>query len=56
MLAQVGGLDRATLDFSVKDPNGGEELAHRSPEEIIDEIGALDAETAAVLQIMWGLL
>jgi type I restriction enzyme M protein len=27
----------------VKNPNGGEEIKHRSPQEIIDEIAALDA-------------
>jgi type I restriction enzyme M protein len=33
----------------VKNPNGGEEIAHRSPQEIMDEIAALDAESAEVL-------
>jgi type I restriction enzyme M protein len=33
----------------VKNPNGGEEVAHRSPAEIMDEIAALDAESAEVL-------
>jgi type I restriction-modification system DNA methylase subunit len=32
-------------DLSVKNPNGGEEITHRSPEEIMDEIAALDAES-----------
>jgi len=35
--------------LSVKNPNGGEEIAHRSPQEIMDEIAALDAESAEVL-------
>jgi len=35
--------------LSVKNPNGGEEVAHRSPQEILDEIAALDAESAEVL-------
>ena len=30
-------------------PNGREEIAHRSPQEIMDEIAALDAESAEVL-------
>ena len=30
-------------------PYGVEEIAHRSPQEIIDEIAALDAESAEVL-------
>ena len=33
----------------MKNPNGGEEVIHRSPEEIMDEIAALDAESAEVL-------
>jgi len=36
-------------DLSVKNPNGGEEIAHRTPEAIMDEIAALDAESAEVL-------
>ena len=49
-------LDPATCDLSVKNPNGGEEVAHRSPQEIMDEIAALDAESAAVLETIRGLL
>jgi type I restriction enzyme M protein len=52
----AGGIDGKTYDLSVKNPNGGEEAAHRGPEEIIDEIAALDAESAAVLQTIRGLL
>ena len=43
-------IDQATFDLSVKNPNGGEEVAHRSPKEILDEIAALDAESAQVLK------
>ncbi len=42
-------VDQATFDLSVKNPNGGEAAAHRSPREILDEIAALDAESAQVL-------
>jgi len=42
-------IDQTTFDLSVKNPNGGEEITHRSPEIIIDEITALDAESAKVL-------
>ncbi|WP_449446786.1 N-6 DNA methylase [Thermomonas brevis] len=42
-------VDQATFDLSVKNPNGGEVAAHRSPREILDEIAALDAESAEVL-------
>jgi type I restriction enzyme M protein len=42
-------IDKTTFDLSVKNPNGGEEIAHRSPQEIMDEIAKLDAESAKVL-------
>jgi type I restriction enzyme M protein len=49
-------IDQIAFDLSVKNPDGGEEVTHRSPEEIIDEIFALDAESAAVLETIRGLL
>jgi type I restriction enzyme M protein len=45
----VAFINQATFELSSKNPNGGEEITHRSPEEIIDEITALDAESAEVL-------
>ena len=45
----VTGIDTTSYDLSVKNPNGGEEVALRSPQEILDEIAALDAESAEVL-------
>jgi hypothetical protein len=41
-------IDQTTFDLSVKNPNGGEEIKHRSP-RIMEEIAALDAESAEVL-------
>ena len=49
-------IDQTTFDLSVKNPNGGEEIVHRSPEEIMDEIAALDAESAEVLENIKALL
>ena len=49
-------IDQATFDLSVKNPNGGEVVAHRSPEEIMNEIAALDAESAEVLGNIRSLL
>ncbi|MDH5192853.1 MAG: type I restriction-modification system subunit M [Nitrospira sp.] len=49
-------IDQATFDLSVKNPNGGEVVAHRSPQEIMDEIAALDAESAEVLEHIKTLL
>lgn len=49
-------IDPVSFDLSVKNPNGGEEVAHRSPLEILDEIAALDAESADVLAGIRALL
>ncbi|OJZ17497.1 MAG: type I restriction endonuclease subunit M [Thiobacillus sp. 65-29] len=49
-------IDPATFDLSVKNPNGGEEVVHRSPQVIMDEIVALDAESAQVLANIRALL
>jgi type I restriction enzyme M protein len=47
--ADAKSIDPATFDLSVKNPNGGEAVAHRRPQEIMDEIAALDAESAEAL-------
>ncbi|MDB6004518.1 MAG: Type restriction endonuclease subunit, partial [Prosthecobacter sp.] len=52
----VEGIDTKTFDLSVKNPNGGEEITHRSPHEIMDEIAALDAESEEVLGNIRALL
>ena len=52
----VAAIDSKTFDLSVKNPNGGEAIAHRSPQEIMDEIAALDAESAEVLANIKALL
>src|SRR5437867_1875398 len=49
-------IDPATLDLSVTNPNGGEEIVHRSPAAIMDEIATLDAESAEVLLNIKALL
>ena len=49
-------IDPKTFDLSVKNPTGVDEVTHRSPLEIMDEIAALDAESAGVLQTIRGLL
>jgi type I restriction enzyme M protein len=46
---EAASIDPATFDLSVKNPNGNEAVVHRSPQDIIDEITALDAESAEVL-------
>jgi type I restriction enzyme M protein len=52
----VKDIDPKTFDLSVKNPNGGEEIAHRNPEVIMDEIAALDAESDGVLKAIRRLL
>jgi len=49
-------IDQTTFDLSVKNPNGGEDVAHRSPQAIMDEIAALDAQSAQVLENIKALL
>jgi type I restriction enzyme M protein len=46
---KVADIDKATFDLSVKNPDGGEEITHRSPAAIMKEIAELDAESAQVL-------
>ncbi len=52
----VKTIDPATFDLSVKNPNGGEAVTHRNPKEIMDEITALDAESAEALGNIKALL
>jgi type I restriction enzyme M protein len=49
-------IDPETFDLSVKNPNGGETVVHRSPHEIIEEILRLDAESVDVLEAIKALL
>jgi type I restriction enzyme M protein len=52
----VAGIDAATWDLSVTPPAGGGEVALRTPQEILDEIAALDVESAEVLAAIKGLV
>ena len=49
-------LDAETFDLSVKNPNAPAAAALRSPEDIIAEMLARDAETAAILESVRGML
>jgi type I restriction enzyme M protein len=55
-LVDVADVDRESFDLSVKNPNKAEEAALREPLEIIDEIAALDAESAEILAGIGGML
>jgi type I restriction enzyme M protein len=52
----VSEVDPKTFDLSVRNPNGGEEVIHRSPQDIMEEIAALDYESAEVLASIKALL
>ena len=45
----VDTLNPANFDLTVRNPNAPEAEALRSPQEILDEIAALDAESAEIL-------
>ena len=46
----VADIDPVTFDLSVKNPNTPEAAPLREPEEIIDEMVALDAQSAEILE------
>jgi type I restriction enzyme M protein len=46
---KLADIDTTTFDLSAKNPNKGEEAALREPQEILDEMKALDEETADIL-------
>jgi type I restriction enzyme M protein len=52
----AASINTTSYDLSVKNPNGGDEAALRTPREILDEIAALDAESAEVLATIGGLV
>lgn len=52
----VADVNTDTYDLSVKNPNKSDEVVHRSPQEILEEIAALDAESADILASIRGLL
>jgi type I restriction enzyme M protein len=49
-------IDQRTFELSVKNPNAGVEVKHRSPEAIMGEITALDAESEQVLEKIKAIL
>lgn len=52
----AASIDKTTFDLSVKNPNGGEEVVHRSPQAIMEEIMMLDTKSAEVLRNIKALL
>ena len=52
----VQEIDQVSFDLSVKNPNKEEEAPLRDPQEILDEIKALDAESAEILAGIRGMV
>ena len=52
----VASIAPDSYDLSVKNPDGGVAVVHRSPQDIMDEIAALDVESAEVLGNIRALL
>ncbi|WP_434602771.1 N-6 DNA methylase [Pseudomonas sp. Z4-7] len=52
----TSGIDKTSFDLSVKNPNGGEEIVYRAPQQVMDEISVLDAESAEILRSIRAML
>ncbi|WP_298351381.1 N-6 DNA methylase [Runella sp.] len=52
----VAAIDTATYDLSAKNPNKKEETALRAPQEILEEMRALDEESAEILNSILELI
>jgi len=52
----VSGIDQTTYDLSAKNPNKKEETALRQPQEILEEMKALDIESAEILSRVMELI
>jgi len=46
----VSSIDQSTWDLSAKNPNKKEETALRQPQEILEEMKALDEESALIME------
>ena len=55
-LVDVADIDPESFDLSVKNPHKAEEAPLRAPLEIMNEIAALDAESAEILAGIGGML
>lgn len=55
-LVDVADIDTATYDLSTKNPNRNDEVELRDPQMILEEIAALDVESAELLARIRGML
>ena len=53
---EMKNIDQSTFDLSAKNPNKKEETALRQPQEILEEMKALDEESAEILNSILELL
>lgn len=53
---KAADLDQASFDMSLKNPHRSDEVVYREPEDIIEEMITLDAESADILQRIRGML
>ena len=53
---EVKNIDQNTYDLSAKNPNKKEETALRQPQEILEEMKALDEESADILNAIMELI
>jgi type I restriction enzyme M protein len=49
---EIKNIDLNSFDLSVKNPNRRNELALREPQEILDQIAALDADSTKILDVI----
>ena len=52
----IADIDQTTYDLGVKNPNKKEEVALRTPQMILEEIKALDEESAEILNSIAAIL
>ncbi len=55
-LVDIANVVQESFDLSVKNPNKADESTLREPQEILDEIAALDTESAEILAGIGGML
>lgn len=55
-LVNIADVARESFDLSVKNPSKAENSLLREPQEILDEIAALDAESTDILAVIAGMV
>lgn len=55
-ILKIADVDQQTFDLSVKNPSANDHKELRTPQELLDEISALDSESAGLLEEIRGFL